>query len=124
MFDADTAIDKVTNGQLRGYAESCTERLRNLQATSWRELLPERRHSTLRNFCRGFASVNLFGAPIRRSYSATILSASDAIANDWYMIGNDLCSAILEFDISRHGRSPLERSESEPTSVGTATKTA
>ncbi len=111
----DFTVEQIRPTDLRCCVDSCNERLRNRRPIGYRLLLAKERPSRFHNIWRGVASVNIFGSVAHRSFIGFALD-EHAIADDWYMIGDDICSAIVSFDNSCHGPSAewKTKSESEP----------
>lgn len=109
MTDAETKIERRRGtSDLDSHLELCQKRLYSAHHVGYRDFIVKTHSkSLLHNFLKGIASVGICRAAPTHGVYIALPEDNDAIADDWYMIGNDICSAIVTFDCqeNRHGRS-------------------
>ncbi len=120
MFDTDSKINKcLEKKDLHLYAECCRETLYAPQG-GYHGFVSRARPSFVKAFLRGATAIGIC-AKTDASVYAPILEDDAAIADDWFMIGNDLRSAIIAFDSAyQHGRFTACEPESKPTTRTTS----
>lgn len=87
---------------------ACDQRLQTVRNVGYRSFRLRGHSNLLHNLWRGFSSINLVGRGHYAKFDGYFLSQEEAIADDWHMIGNDLCYAIVTFDRDHHGRLTAE----------------